>query len=133
MQMSSFTSIMLANVCPQHPKIIQLPVLKSPSSLSFSQLRVWKCLADTQKLFGLKDECAKSLEKVTELQCQFGVEDDSDDERGIGSDDDDNDDEVTEALIEREMLLSDSGEWGCSYSKHVCYKMCGVSNFLKLH
>lgn len=89
-------------------------------------------MADTQKLFGLKDECAKSLEKVTKLQCQFGVEDDSDDERGNGSDDNDNDgDEVTEALIEREMLLSDSGEWRCFYSKHLSYhclfKMCGVS------
>ena len=91
-------------------------------------------MADTQRLFGLKDECAKSLEKVTKLQCQFGVEDDSDDERANDSDDDDNDDEVTEALIEREMLLSDSGEWRCSYSKllscNCLFKMCGVSKFL---
>ena len=71
---------------------------------------MWKCLLDTQKLFGA-DEYAKSAEKVAEIEAQFGIED-SGDESEKSSDiceDNDNDDAL-EALIEREMLLSDSGE-----------------------
>ena len=74
-----------------------------------AQLRVWKCLADTQKLFDLKDECEKSLDKVTELESQFGVGDDIDDEEEEKSSHED-EDEVADTLIEKELLLSDSGK-----------------------
>lgn len=75
---------------------------------SVSQLRVWKCLADTQKILNQKDDWKKSFNKVTELENQFSmgkVIDDDEEERNSIEDDDDDD------LIEKELLLSDSGEW----------------------
>lgn len=74
---------------------------------SVSQLRVWKCLADTQKILNKKDDWKKSFDKVTELENQFSmgkVIDDDDEERNSIEDDDDD-------LIEKELLLSDSGKW----------------------
>lgn len=75
---------------------------------SVSQLRVWKCLADTQKILNQKDDWKKSVDKVTELENQLSmgkVIDDDDEERNSLEDDDDDD------LIEKELLLSDSGKW----------------------
>ncbi|XP_068698694.1 tonsoku-like protein isoform X1 [Montipora foliosa] len=75
-----------------------------------AELRVWKCLLDTQKLFGA-DEYAKSAEKVAEIEAQFGIEDSGDESEKSGDICEDNDnDDALEALIEREMLLSDSDE-----------------------
>lgn len=66
-------------------------------------------MADTQKVFDLTDKYKKSLDKVADLQNQFGVEDISDDsdEEGEKSN---NDDELTEVLIEKDLLLSESGK-----------------------
>lgn len=74
---------------------------------SVSQLRVWKCLADTQKILNQKDDWKKSFDKVTELENQLSmgkVIDDDDEERNSIEDDDDDD------LVEKELLLSDSGK-----------------------
>ena len=74
---------------------------------SVSQLRVWKCLADTQKILNQKDDWKKSFDKVTELENQLSmgeVVDDDDEERNTIEDDDDD-------LIEKELLLSDSGKY----------------------
>lgn len=75
---------------------------------SVSQLRVWKCLADTQKVLNQKDDWKKSFDKVTELENQFSmgkvIDDDAEERNSIEDDDDDD-------LIEKELLLSDSGEW----------------------
>lgn len=75
-------------------------------------------MADTQKIFDLTDKYKNSLDKVEELQNQFGIEDISDD-----SDDSDeegennnNDDELTEVLIEKDLLLSESGKCKSSLS-----------------
>ena len=77
---------------------------------SVSQLRVWKCLADTQKILNQKDDWKKSFDKVTELENQLSmgkvIDDDDEEERNSIEDDDDDDD-----LIEKELLLSDSGTW----------------------
>ena len=74
-----------------------------------SQLRVWKCLADTQKILNQKDDWKKSCDKVTELENQLSmgkvIDDDDDEERNSTEDDDDDD------LVEKELLLSDSGKW----------------------
>ena len=71
-----------------------------------SQLRVWKCLADTQKILNQKDDWKKSFDKVTELENQFSmgkvIDDDDEERNSIEGDDDD--------LIEKELLLSDSGK-----------------------
>ena len=78
----------------------------------FQQLRVWKCLAITQKSLG-HIEYEKTAKKLTELQAQFGNEDSGDESDAADNNDgnfDENDDEALEALIEREMLLPDSGE-----------------------
>ena len=69
-------------------------------------------MADTQKVFDLTDKYKKSLDKVEELHNQFGIEDisdDSDEER-----ENDNDDELTEVLIEKDLLQSESGKFKSS-------------------
>jgi len=66
-------------------------------------------LADTQKAFDLTDKYKKSLDKVAELQSQLDVEnisDDSDEE----AENNNNDDELAEVLIEKDLLLSESGK-----------------------
>ena len=60
----------------------------------------------------------KSLDKVADLQNQFGVEDISDDSDEEGEKND-NDDELTEVLIEKDLLLSESGKCK-SESVHTC-------------
>ena len=70
---------------------------------------MWKCLADTQKMFDLKDKYQTSVSKVTELERQFDIEvvsDDSDDEEGSSNGDED----LEKVLIENELLLSESGK-----------------------
>ena len=66
-------------------------------------------MADTQKIFDLTDKYKKSLDKVEELQNQFGIEDISDDSDEEGESNN-NDDELTEVLIEKDLLLSESGK-----------------------
>ena len=71
-------------------------------------------MADTQKLFGKTEEYQKSSQKVLELQSQLKVvgDDSEDDEEPVevtGNDDSDYDGYDRESLIEREMLLPDSG------------------------
>lgn len=66
-------------------------------------------MADTQKIFDLTDKYKKSLDKVEELQSQFGIEDISDDSDEEGENNN-NDDELTEVLIEKDLLLSESGK-----------------------
>ena len=66
-------------------------------------------MADTQKIFDLTDKYKKSLDKVEELQNQFGIEDISDDSDEEGEND--NDDELTEVLIEKDLLQSESGKF----------------------
>ncbi|KAL9976144.1 hypothetical protein ACROYT_G013400 [Oculina patagonica] len=82
------------------------------SGRSQSVLRVWKCLADTQRLFDLTDKYKKSLDKVAELQTQFGIEDISDDSDEEGENNNSND-EITEVLLEKELLLSESEDEDC--------------------
>jgi len=73
-------------------------------------LKVWKCLAITQKSVGHM-EYEKTAKKLTELQAQFGNEDsDNESEKGSDDADDNKDSDALEALIEREMLLPDSDE-----------------------
>ena len=70
---------------------------------------MWKCLADTQKMFDLKDKYRTSVSKVTELERQFDIEvvsDGSDDEEGSSNGDED----LEKVLIENELLLSESGK-----------------------
>ena len=56
-------------------------------------------------------EYEKTTKKLTELQVQFGNEDSGDEsEKGSDDADDNKDGDALEALIEREMLLPDSGE-----------------------
>ena len=56
-------------------------------------------------------EYEKTAKKLTELQAQFGNEDsDNESEKGSDDADDNKDSDALEALIEREMLLPDSGE-----------------------
>ena len=67
----------------------------------------------------------KSLDKVTELECRFGIGEEIDDEEeernSIEADD-----EVTEDLIEKELLLSDSGghcfPW-LDLGTHICCRV----------
>ena len=66
-------------------------------------------MADTQKVFDLADKYKKSLDKVAELQNQFGIEDISDDSDEEGDSNKD-DDELTEVMIEKYLLLSQSGK-----------------------
>ena len=66
-------------------------------------------MADTQKIFDLTDKYKKSLDKVEELHNQFGIEDISDDSDEEGEND--NDDELTEVLIEKDLLQSESGKF----------------------
>ena len=66
-------------------------------------------MADTQRLFDLTDKYKKSLEKVADLQNQFVVEDIGDDSDQEGEKNN-NDDELTEVLIEKDLLLSESGK-----------------------
>ena len=56
-------------------------------------------------------EYEKTAKKLTELQAQCGNEDSGDEsEKGSDDADDNKDSDALEALIEREMLLPDSGE-----------------------
>lgn len=56
-------------------------------------------------------EYEKTAKKLTELQAQFGNEDSGNEsEKGSDDADDNKDSDALEALIEREMLLPDSGE-----------------------
>ena len=66
-------------------------------------------MADTQKIFDLTDKYKKSLDKVEELHNQFGIEAISDDSDEEGEND--NDDELTEVLIEKDLLQSESGKF----------------------
>lgn len=72
-------------------------------------------MADTQKIFDLTDKYKNSLDKVEELQNQFGIEDISDDSDEEGENNN-NDDELTEVLIEKDLLLSESGKCKSSLS-----------------
>jgi len=88
-----------------------------------------------QKAFDLTDKYKKSLDKVAELQNQFGVEDISDDSDEEGENN--NDDELTEVLIAKDLLLSESGKCKSSFQHqnqciqgHCCFKSL-VHNSLK--
>lgn len=72
-------------------------------------------MADTQKIFDLTDKYKNSLDKVEELQNQFGIEDISDDSDEEGENNN-NDDELTVVLIEKDLLLSESGKCKSSLS-----------------
>ena len=60
-------------------------------------------------MFDLKEKHKTSLGKVAELEGQFGIEDVSDDSDDEG-DKSNVDDDLTEVLIEKELLLSESGK-----------------------
>ena len=93
-------------------------------------------MADTQKIFDLTDKYKKSLDKVEELQNQFGIEDISDDSDEEGENNN-NDDELTEVLIEKDLLLSESGKckssllhWLISALRANCgFKIFGLNFF----
>ena len=69
-------------------------------------------MADTQKVFDLTDKYKKSLDRVAELQNQFGIEAISDDSDEEGENN--NNDELTEVVIEEDFLLSESGKFKSS-------------------
>lgn len=76
-------------------------------------------MADTQRLFDLPDKYKKSLDKVADLQNKLGVEDISDDSDEEGEKNND-DDELTEVLIEKDLLLSESGKCKSESVHNIC-------------
>ena len=79
-----------------------------PFFFPLQQLRVHRCLADTQKMFGLTAKHEASQNNIKVLEDEIGVDDESDEEE---KDMEEEGEENDELLLESEMLLPDSGKY----------------------
>lgn len=90
------------------------------------KIRVRKQLAEAQKSYEKLDLYQDSLQKIDQLESEFGAEDEEseDEEEGDEENEESEDDDV---IIEREMDIPESGMCICRSPSHMVWASCIIS------